>query len=101
MFRYKSIGKTTTPDNIQVYKNTKYPEIPLSSNDIYVYTTVGDSLDSLALIYYKDSSLWWIISSANPDLPSDTIYPEPGIQLRIPLDINQILSLFESINIIR
>ena len=54
------------------YVNIKYPEIPLSVNDTYVYATQGDRFDILALQYYGDSSLWWVISTANGDLPQNS-----------------------------
>jgi len=98
MSRYSLIGKTLSSTNKELYKTTKYPEIPLSLNDIYIYTTRGDSLDSLALAYYKNSSLWWVISIANPNLSCDTIYPPAGTQLRIPTNISEVLTLFDNIN---
>ena len=33
---------------IQFVANTKYPDIPLSYDDVYVYTDEGDRLDILA-----------------------------------------------------
>jgi len=78
--------------------NVKYPPIPLSENDDYIVTRKGDSLDKLALTYYNNSSLYWIIQRANPTLQSDTIYPPPGTQLRIPLNYTVILSNFNSIS---
>jgi len=73
--RYQNI-QIIKVDNKDCYQTTKYPEIPLSDNDTYVYTTQGDRFDTLALQYYKDQSLWWIISIANTaiagtSLPSD------------------------------
>ena len=49
------------------YKPVKYPDIPPTSNDLYIITTVGDRLDLLANQFYNDVNLWWIISSANPN----------------------------------
>lgn len=67
------------------YQATVYPEIPRSNNDIYVITSKEDRYDILANQYYKDSSLWWFISAANPQYIG-SMYPPPGIQLRIPQD---------------
>ena len=47
--------------------------------------------DLLAYDFYQDSSLWWVIASANA-LPGDSIYPPIGIQLRIPTNIQSILN---------
>ena len=52
----------------RVYQTTRYPEIPLNENDIYVYTTQGDRFDILAQQYYGDQSYWWVISIANAQL---------------------------------
>ena len=73
MNRYQNIS-TITIDKKQVYQTVRYPEIPTTSDDIYVYTSQGDRFDVLANIYYKDSSLWWIISTANGSLPQDSYY---------------------------
>jgi len=81
-----------TSDGIPYYQGKIYPNIPLSATDVYVITTVGDRLDYLAYTYYKDSSLWWIISSANNNITKGSLFPVPGTQLRIPQDINAIVN---------
>ncbi len=86
------------PKVVRYRSSTLYPSIPLSEDDIYTYAVFGDRLDILASQYYNDSSLWWIISIANPDLPNDSLYPTPGFQLRIPNDITTILNEFERLN---
>ena len=58
---------TLTKIPTAVYQTVKYPEIPLSVNDTYAITTLGDRLDLLAQQFYGDSSLYWIIACANPD----------------------------------
>ena len=63
MNRYQNIPQTKLNGRL-AYVTSRYPEVPLSSDDIYVYTTQGDRFDVLALQYYGDSSLWWIISIA-------------------------------------
>jgi hypothetical protein len=102
MKRYKPIRIISTEGNLKrKYIVTKYPEIPRGSSDIYVYVTKGDRYDLLAQTYYKDSSLWWIISKANSNLTSlDTIYPNPGDQIRIPSpsSITTIISSYELLN---
>ena len=85
MNRYSSIRIITTPDNSKRrYATLKYPEITVDYSDIYVYTTAGDRFDLLAQTYYGDSSLWWIISRANPSQTSDSLIPNKGEQIRIP-----------------
>jgi hypothetical protein len=81
-----------------MYRTTRYPEIPRSVNDVYVYTTIGDRFDTLAQQYYNDSSLWWIISIANDNLNQNSLTPPVGSQVRIPSNPSPILAEFESIN---
>jgi phage tail protein X len=80
------------------YVNIKYPEIPLSVNDTYVYATQGDRFDILALQYYGDSSLWWVISTANGDLPQNSYYLPLDKQIRIPSDVAAIIANYNALN---
>jgi hypothetical protein len=106
MNRYQNIP-TTFIDKRQCYQTTKYPEVPLSNDDIYLYTTQGDRFDMLARQYYQDQSLWWIISIANTatagsNLPSDLsqnslVAPE-GKQIRIPANYPGVLNSFKKLN---
>ena len=96
--RYKNIP-TTKIDKKTLYKTSRYPEVPLSENDIYVYTTQGDRFDILAQQFYKNSSLWWVISIANTDkLNQSTLVIPEGIQIRIPATYANIVSDFNVIN---
>jgi len=75
-----------------------YPTIPLDPSDIYVITTIGDRLDSLAYSYYNDPTYYWIISIANNNITKGSLYPVPGTQLRIPTNLNSILALYNTFN---
>jgi hypothetical protein len=101
MNRY-SVAKVikTFDDPIRRFTTVKYPSILPTSLDIYVYTTQGDRYDTLALTYYNDSSLWWIINRANPNQSSDSLYPSKGAQIRIPASqrIPNIISEYNIIN---
>jgi hypothetical protein len=101
MPRYSRINVIRTSEVSKPrYVNVLYPQIPLDSQDIYVYTTQGDRYDSLALSFYKDSSLWWIINRANPNQDSASLFPSVGAQLRIPAPVrlSNILSLYNRLN---
>lgn len=90
--RYQNIKTTKLNLTGSLYYQTNvYPEVQPTNNDYYVITTVDDRLDLLAFDFYQDSSLWWVIASANA-LPGDSIYPPVGIQLRIPTNIQSILN---------
>lgn len=81
------------------YKSIKYPEIPLSTLDLYVSTVKGDRLDLLAHQYYRDVDLWWVISIANAGIiRSDSFMLDEGLEIRIPGEIQQVLLDFEQLN---
>ena len=99
MERYNNSTILTTENtNRPYYKAKFYPDIPFSETDEYVVTTVGDRLDSLAYSYYLDATLWWIISAANNNITKGALFPEPGTQLRIPTDINNVLNQYKQFN---
>ena len=86
-------------DNKNYYQNLKYPEIPLSVNDLYITTTVGDRLDTLANEFLNNVDLWWIITTANPDvIRRDSFNLKPGMEIRIPNNIQGIIEAFETLN---
>jgi hypothetical protein len=98
MNRYQNISKTYI-DKKLVYTTSRYPEIPITSDDIYVYSVQGDRFDVLALQYYKNSSLWWVISIANTSqLPQNSLVIPEGLQIRIPAFYAGIVSAFNTIN---
>ena len=81
------------------YQPLQYPDILLSSSDIYILTTVGDRLDSLADQFYNDVRLWWIIATANPHIVGRDSYGlKSNLEIRIPTDVSKILKDFENIN---
>lgn len=98
MNRYRNIPIIRSTTNKQMYATSRYPEIPLSSDDIYVYTTQGDRYDVLALQYYTDSSLWWVIASANPNIGLNSLVIPQGVQIRIPSDYASVITQFNLIN---
>jgi hypothetical protein len=59
---------------------------------------VGDRFDTLAQTYYQDSTLWWVISIANQDLPQDSLLIPPGMQIRIPSNPQVIAQQFRALN---
>lgn len=84
-------------------KGTKYPEIPFNQNDIYVITTQGDRYDLLAQQYYNDYTMWWIIAIANVgdytfEVPLNSLFIPVGTQIRIPVNIQNIILSFNQLN---
>lgn len=96
--RYTYTGTLTNSDTKKSYmKTTIYPKIKASDNDFYIISEAGDRLDLLAHKYYGDTSMWWIIATAN-NLNDANFFVEPGVQLRIPSDTSKILNDLFKIN---
>mgnify|MGYP003638665958 CR=1 FL=1 len=98
MRRYRNLPQSTSPTGKQIYETVRYPEIPRSFSDIYIFTTIGDRYDTLALQYYQDPSYWWIIASVNGTLSTDSLTPPIGTQIRIPSNPTPYLTEYEKIN---
>ena len=97
MKRYQYTKKEKNKFGEQVYKTTLYPHIKKNEDDLYIRTIDGDRLDSLAHKYYKNSDLWWVIAQAN-HIGKGTLVIEPGLQIRIPTDLTDIISDLEDLN---
>jgi hypothetical protein len=97
MKRYENIKVVQSPEGKQYRTTTIYPETPISENDYYIITTAGDRYDNLADQFYSDHTLWWVIASANNSERASLIV-EPGIQLRIPGNIDTIINNYNKIN---
>lgn len=76
-----------------VYRTKIYPNIPLKDTDIYAVVQTGDRLDTLANQFYNDSTLWWIIATANNIHDAPFSIPD-GTVLRIPRDYTAIIRQF-------
>ena len=95
--RYLNTPITFDRKGKRFYTNPIYPEIPVNENDIYVITTGTDRYDTLALQFYQDSSLWWVIASAN-NSKTDSLAVQQGVQLRIPAKSLDVKGLFSNLN---
>jgi hypothetical protein len=98
MKKYDSTPVTQRWDGKRVYLTTQYPIIEPSQDDAIIITNEGDYLDTLAYTYYSDPTLWWVIALAN-NLGKGRMSVPPGLQLRIPANINSILVEFNSLNL--
>ena len=97
--RIKYAKYKSNKDKKTYFNPLKYPEIPLSSSDVYVLTLDGDRLDLIADQFYSDTRLWWIIANANTDIVRRDSYNIPGgLEIIIPLNINNILNSFKALN---
>ena len=90
-YLFSATVNVDTEQKRRYYSPLLPPTIEKADTDIYVITQVGDRLDQLAYQYYQQAELWWIIAAANPTLRKDSLFLEPGIQLRIPANSNDVL----------
>ena len=91
--RYQNNETKKLNDGREVFKSKIYPKIPKSDLDIYIVTQGGDRLDSIAYQFYENSSLWWIIASANNIHDAPFALPE-GTELRVPMNYVSITENF-------
>tara|TARA_B110000977_G_scaffold149415_1_gene189388 strand:+ start:423 stop:743 length:321 start_codon:yes stop_codon:yes gene_type:complete len=105
MNRYSNIEKLRNTNEFVgtlgtlYYDNPTYPEIPTNENDIWVETEFGDRLDSLAYQFYRDVTLYWVISIGNPDkINMGSLFIPIGSQIRIPTDIVSIVDSYNVLN---
>ena len=93
----KSVNIKKRWDGKRSFGTRLYPNIPVTSSDIYVVTNESDTLDNLAFKYYKNPSLWWIIAQSN-NIGKGKLSVPVGLQLRIPTNITTILNNYTSLN---
>jgi hypothetical protein len=98
--RYVNTKTVKTSTGVPYYTNPVYPEIPLSEEDYYVVSTAEDRYDTLALQFYGDDKLWWIIAAANTYQQSGLMIT-PGVQLRIPADKSGAIQVYNQVNATR
>lgn len=97
MKRYDSTPTYPRWDGKKVYVTTQYPIIEPQESDAIIISNEAEYLDSLAYKYYGDPTLWWVIALAN-NLGKGRMSVPPGIQMRIPANINAIIAQFNSLN---
>jgi len=97
MSRYSSTPQRLNKKGQRVLVPTLYPTIPLSDSDQFIYPKDGDRLDGIAFRYYSDATLWWVIAQANGLGKGRTIL-NPNFQIRIPGNIETILSDYNKLN---
>ena len=93
----KSVNIKKRWDGKRYFGTRLYPNIPVTSSDIYVVTNESDTFDNLAFKYYKNPSLWWIIAQSN-NIGKGKLSVPVGLQLRIPTNITTILNNYTSLN---
>ena len=76
---------------IETFPNVKSSELK-SSDDYIIRLASGQRIDQLAAQYFGAGDLWWVICIVNGfNSPFDNKI-QPGILIRIPKSINNILN---------
>ena len=83
MARYSTTSTRKDNNGKRRKSTTIFPNIPKSTQDIFIKTTTPERLDKLADKFYNDVSLWWIIASANGVGKGTFIIPK-NTSIRIP-----------------
>jgi nucleoid-associated protein YgaU len=97
MKRYNNVPVQNRFDGKRVYKTTAYPVIHPADTDIQVVSNEGDYLDTMAYKYYGDPTLYWVIAAANK-IGKGRLSVEPGLTLRIPTNVNEIVDEYNRLN---
>lgn len=86
MSRY-STSRIIKDENGKRHFNTIILPNVADSTDIFIQTTSIERLDKLALTFYEDETLWWVIATAN-GLGKGTYMVPAETRLRIPNKTN-------------
>lgn len=94
--RYKSIPTKVDENNNRIVSTSILPTVRKKESDIFVLMVEKTRLDHLAHKFYNNPNYWWIIASVNNI--KGTMYAKLGTQIRIPRDINSVVSEYNRIN---
>ena len=83
-----------TVNGVEYWELDLLPKIPLQPDDLYVRVTDQDRIDQLAVKYYSDPNLWWVIATANDmELLPTQLVPDEVIRIPSPSYVrNQMFS---------
>ena len=98
MSRYSDIKQRIAVDGYRYIANPIYPELEDNENDLYVIATEGARYDLLAQQFYGQMNYWWILAAVNSSEHADSLYIEPGTQLRIPPDPEAYIREYKALN---
>jgi hypothetical protein len=95
--RYDELNVVNTESGKRNYATVLYPTIEPDPLDIYTVVYESDRLDLLAYKYYGDVRYWWVIAQAN-SLGKGSFNVNPDTRLRIPKNLDKIVSDYQAIN---
>lgn len=95
--RYQIIGTSKTETGKTIYNQVYYPELGSQEEDYYIITSTQDRYDLIAMDFWGNENLWWVLPTIN-NLECDSMFPPIGIQLFIPKNIESFQNKFQQIN---
>ena len=87
--RYSTTTYKHRPDGRRAMRTTLMTRIKKRSTDLYLVMVERMRLDHLSYKFYNNPNYWWVIASANNIAGS--MYVKPGTQIRIPVNLDEIL----------
>jgi hypothetical protein len=94
--RYATATTKKTTDGKRYLESLIIPVVPVTAADTYIVVTSTERLDKLAQSFYGDSSMWWVIATAN-GIGKGSIVVPPETRLRIP-DAARIQEIINNVN---
>ena len=94
--RYSFTGKKRDDGGQKITTTTVLGRIKKRDTDVYIVIVERTRLDHLAHRFYENAKYWWVIASANS--LGGVMYVDPGVQLRIPRNIQEIISDHMKVN---
>ena len=94
--RYKSIPTKSDSNGKKIVSTSILPKVRKRESDTFVLMVEKTRFDHLAHRFYGNPNYWWIIAAANE--VHGTMYAKLGSQIRIPRDINGIITEYNRIN---
>ena len=83
MGRYSTTSKLKDSNGKRKLSTTIVPIMDESSEDVFIEITSPERLDTLAHLFYQDSTLWWVIAASN-GLGKGTLIVPQNTTIRIP-----------------
>lgn len=80
-------------DGVQFFDVLTLPSIPVQPDDLIHVVQQSDRIDNIAVKYYGDPVLWWVIAAVN-DIELPPFGMEVGARLRIPSPVYVTQRLF-------
>ena len=94
--RYSFTSQARNDSGKRITTTTLLGRIKKRDTDVFIVMVERTRLDHLAYKFYDNPHYWWVIATANSI--GGRMYVEPGTQLRIPMNIREIIADHQKTN---